>query len=42
MVGELCSLSIAGISETKWFGQGVYKADGFVLVHSGQTHPSRW
>jgi len=35
LVGELrhFDISIAGISETKWFGEGVYEVDGFVLVH---------
>jgi len=32
-------ISIAGISETKWFGEGVYEVDGFVLVHSGRPMP---
>ena len=27
------------VSETKWFGQGVYKVDGFVMVHSGRPLP---
>ncbi|XP_065895826.1 craniofacial development protein 2-like [Dysidea avara] len=43
LVGELCcfDLSITGISETKWFGQGVYEVDGFVLVHySGRPTPA--
>ena len=30
------NMSIAEVSETKWFGQGVYKVDGFVMVHSGR------
>ena len=29
-------MSITGISETKWFGWGVYEEDGYVLVHSGK------
>ena len=29
-------MSITGVSETKWFGQGVYDVDGFVMVHSGR------
>ena len=27
------------VSETKWFGQGVYKVDGFVMVYSGRPLP---
>ena len=33
-------ISIAGISETKWFGQDVYEVNGFVLVHSGRPFPA--
>ena len=33
-------ISIAGISETKWFGQDIYEVDGFVLVHSGWPIPA--
>ena len=33
-------ISIAGISETKWFGEGVYEVDGFVLAHSGRPVPA--
>jgi len=42
LVGELrrFDISIAGISETKWFGEGVYEVDGFVLVHSGRPVPA--
>ena len=42
MVDELCrfDMSITGISEPKWFGQGVYEVDGFVMVHSGRPLPS--
>ena len=32
-------MSITGVSETKWFGQGVYDVDGFVMVHSGRPVP---
>ena len=30
-------MNIVGISETKWFGQGVY--DGFLILHSGRPVP---
>ena len=33
-------MSITGISESKWFGQGVYEVDGFVMVHSGMPLPT--
>ena len=38
LVGELCHLeiSITGISNIKWFGQGEYDVDEFVIVHSGR------
>ena len=41
LVGELrrFEMSITGVSETKWFGQGVYEVDGFVMVHSGRPVP---
>ena len=26
-------MSISGVSKTKWFGQGVYEVDGFVMVY---------
>ena len=32
-------MSITGVSETKWFGQGVYDVDGFLMVHSGRPVP---
>ena len=32
-------MSIIGISKTKWFGQGVYEVDGFIMVHLGQPVP---
>ena len=34
LVGELCRFDI------KWFGEGVYEMDGFVLVHSGRPVPA--
>ena len=42
LVKELCrfNMRITGISETKWFGQGVYEVDGFVMVHSGRPVPT--
>jgi len=42
LVGELrhFDINIAGISETKWFSEGVYEVDGFVLVHSGRPVPA--
>ena len=33
-------MSITEVSETKWFGQGIYEVDGFVMVHSGRTLPT--
>ena len=30
---------ITGVSKTKWFGQGVYEVDRFVMVHLGQPVP---
>ena len=41
MVDELhCfDMSITGISESKWFGQGMYNVDGFVMIHSGRLLP---
>ncbi len=33
------SMSIIGISETKWFGQEKYEVDGFVILHSGRSVP---
>ena len=32
-------MCITGVSESKWFGQGVYEVDGFVMVHSGRPLP---
>jgi len=42
LVNELhrFDMSITGITESKWFGQGVYEVDGFVMVHSGKPLPS--
>ena len=42
LVGELrrLDISIVGISEIKWFGEGVYEVDGLVLVHSGRPVPA--
>ena len=41
-MGELrrFNMSITGISKTKWFGQGVYEVDAFVLVHFGRPIPA--
>ena len=38
VVDELChfDMSITGIIESKWFGQGVYDVDDFVMIHSGK------
>ena len=32
-------MSIKCISETKWFGNDVYKVDGFIVLHSGHSVP---
>ena len=42
LVAELhrFDISITGISETKWFGEGVYEVNGYVLVHSGILVPA--
>jgi len=42
LVDELChfDISITGISESKWFSQGVYDVDGFVMIHSERPLPS--
>ena len=32
-------ISIAGVSETKWFGNDIYSVDGFTVLHSGRTEP---
>ena len=41
LVKELRKLRVvvAGIQETKWFGQDVWNADGYTLLHSGRTLP---
>ena len=41
MVHELkkYGLSIAGISETKWFGKDLYDVEGFMILHSGRPLP---
>ena len=33
-------VSIAGIQETKWFGNDVWPADGYTFLHSGRPLPS--
>ena len=33
-------ISIAGVNETKWFGNDIYSVDGFTVLHSGRTEPS--
>ena len=32
-------VAVAGIQETKWFGQDVWNADGYTLFHSQRTLP---
>ena len=41
MVNELKKLNVAvaGIQETKWFGQDVWNVDQFTLLHLGRTLP---
>lgn len=41
MVGELgkFGISIAGISETRWFGNKVYKVGGCTILTSGRPVP---
>ena len=34
-------ISIAGVSETKWFGNDIYSVDGFTVLHSGRAEPGR-
>ena len=36
---SLGSMSVVGISETKWFGQDIYDVDGFLTLHSGCPVP---
>ena len=39
MVQELCrfTMSVVGISETKWFGSAVYDVDRYLILHSGRA-----
>ena len=41
MVHELkkYGVSIAGISETKWFGKDLYDVEGYIILHSGRPLP---
>ena len=41
MVHELkkYGVSIAGISETKWFGKDLYDVEGYMILHSGRPLP---
>ena len=41
LVNELKKLNVAvaGIQETKWFGQNVWNAGGYTLLHLGCTLP---
>ena len=41
LVKELKRLdvAVAGIQETKWFGNDVWSADGYTLLHSGRPLP---
>ena len=32
-------INIAGISETKWFGQDIYEVEGYTILHSGRPIP---
>ena len=32
-------INIAGISETKWFGQDMYEVEGYTILHSGRPIP---
>ena len=43
MVNELkkYSISVTGISETKWFGQEVYSVSNFTVLHSGRPRPEQ-
>ena len=34
------NISITAVQETKWFGSDIWKAEGHVLLHSGQPLPS--
>ena len=33
-------MNVVGISDTKWFGNAVYKVDGYVILHSGRPVPA--
>ena len=41
MVRELkkYNMNLVGISETKWFGQAVYKVEGYTVLHLGRPIP---
>jgi len=42
LVGELasCTIALAGIQETKWFGSDVWPTtNGYMLLHSGRPTP---
>ena len=41
MVHELkkCGVSIAGISDTKWFGKDLCDVEGYMILHSGRPLP---
>ena len=32
-------MNIAGISETKWFGQSIYEVERYTILHSGRPVP---
>ena len=32
-------VQLAGISETKWFGEAIYQVDGHTILHSGRPVP---
>ena len=36
---KMCGVSIAGISETKWFGKDLYDVEGYMILHSGHPLP---
>lgn len=35
------SISVTGISETKWFGQEVHSVSNFTILHSGHPRPEQ-
>ena len=41
MVAELerFTMKVTGISETKWFGQEIYRVQGFMILHCGRPTP---